>query len=349
VTTVPHALDLGTCALGRAIDAFGTPLDGGPTLRGARVALEPRAPLPNERAPVAVSLWTGIRVVDGLLTIGRGARVGIFGAPGSGKSVFVETIVNGCAADAVVVALVGERGREAQRWIALRGERNTIVCATSDRAANERVAACRVAVAHARALRSRGLDVVLVVDSLARVAAALREIRVAAGESTGRGGFPPSVFAELARLVEVAGQLHVGSITLFATVLADGDDRDPVSEAARSLLDGHIALSTRLAQSGRFPAVDVLHSTSRTMEDVADERHLRAARRLRQAIALLDRVDDARTLGIEPVDRAGRVAVAAESRIEGFLRQAGGSSASEATLSRLFELAALLEEVDGDR
>jgi type III secretion protein N (ATPase) len=349
VTAAPHALDLGTCALGRAIDAFGVPLDGGPALRGLRVTLEPRAPLPSERAPVGVPLWTGIRVVDGLLTIGRGARVGIFGAPGSGKSVFVETIVSGCAADAVVVALVGERGREAQRWIALRGDRKTIVCATSDRTAHERVAACQVAVAHARALRDRGLDVVVVVDSLARVGAALREIRVAAGESTGRGGFPPSVFAELARLVEVAGQLYVGSITLFATVLADGDDRDPVSEAARSLLDGHIALSTRLAQAGRFPAVDVLHSTSRTMEDVAGAGHLHAARRLRRAIALLDRVDDARTLGIEPVDRAGRAAVAAESRIESFVRQAGGGSAADATLSRLFEIAAQLGDVDADR
>ncbi len=349
MTAARPALDLGTCAFGRAIDAFGAPLDGGPALRGLLVTLEPSAPFPDERAPVDVPLWTGIRVIDGLLTIGRGARTGIFGPPGSGKSVFVESIVGGCAADAVVVALVGERGREAQRWIALRGERSTIVCATSDRAAHERLMACHVAVAHARALRDRGLDVVLIVDSLARVAAALREIRVAAGESTGRGGFPPSVFAELARLVEVAGQLHSGSITLFATVLSDGDDRDPVSEAARSLLDGHVALSTRLAHSGRFPAVDVLHSASRTMADVADERHLDAARRLRRALALLDRTDDARTLGIEPVDRAARAAIAAESRIECFLHQAGGGSAAHETLSQLFEIAALLGDVDGDR
>jgi FliI/YscN family ATPase len=351
VTIAPRELDLGTCALGRAIDAHGVPLDGGPPLCGFRVALEPRAPLPNERAPIAAPLWTGIRAVDGLLTIGRGARVGIFGAPGSGKSVFVETIVTGCAADAVVVALVGERGREAQRWIARRGESTTVVCATSDRPARERIAACRVAMAHARALRDRGLDVVLVVDSLARVAASLREIGVAAGESTGRGGFPPSVFAELARLLEVAGRVHSGSITLFATVLADGDDRDPVSEAARSLLDGHIALSTRLAQAGRFPAVDVLHSTSRTMKDVAGEAHLHAARRVRTAIALLDRLDDARTLGIEPVDRAGRAALAAEARVEGFLRQSVASGADDETLSHLLEIAALLgEDLDvGDR
>ncbi len=349
LTPPPRTLDVGTCALGRAIDACGAPLDGGPALRGRRVAIEPRAPLPSERAPIAQPLWTGIRVVDGLLTIGRGARVGIFGAPGSGKSVFVETVVRGCVADAVVVGLVGERGREAERWIAQRDDRATIVCATSDRPANERVAACHVAVAHARALRERGLDVVLVVDSLARVAAALRELRVAAGESTGRGGYPPSVFAELARLVEVAGQLHAGSITLFATVLADGDDRDPVSEAARSLLDGHITLSMRLAECGRFPAVDVLRSTSRTMDAVVPEDHLRGAASLRRAMALLDRAEDARALGIEPADRVTRVAIAAESRIESFLRQANKSSLPEETRSMLLEIADGFERNDGDR
>lgn len=342
-------LDLGTCALGRAIDACGMPLDGGPVLCGRRVALEPRVPRPSERAPIADALWTGIRVVDGLLTIGRGARVGIFGAPGSGKSVFVETVVRGCSADAVVVALIGERGREAQRWIARRDDRTTIVCATSDRPARERVAAYHVALAQARALRERGLDVVLVVDSLARVAAALRELGVAAGESTGRGGYPPSVFAELARLVEVAGRLHAGAITLFATVLSDGDDRDPVSEAARSLLDGHIALSTRLAQSGRFPAVAVLRSASRTMEAVADEDHLRAAGRLRRAIALLDRIDDARTLGIEPSDSGARAALAAEPRIERFLRQGADAGSPDATRSSLLAIAEALSDADGDR
>jgi type III secretion protein N (ATPase) len=344
-----HRCSLGTCALGRAIDAYGAPLDDGPRLHGSRVPLEPQAPRPNERAAIATPLWTGVRVVDGLLTIGRGARVGIFGAAGTGKSAFVEAIVAGCAADAVVVALVGERGREAQSWIARRGDRLTIVCATSDRPAHERAAAAHVAVAHAGALRKRGLHVVLVIDSMARVAAALRELGVAAGESTGRGGYPPSVFAHLARLVEVAGELQSGSMTLLATVLGDGDDRDPVSEAARSLLDGHIALSTRLAQAGRFPAVDVLGSTSRTMELVADATHLAAGRRLRRAIGLLDRIDDARTLGIEPVDRATRSAIAAESQLERFLRQGRSVSAPGATLSQLFEVAALLEHDAGDR
>ncbi len=342
-------LALGTCALGRAIDALGLPLDGGPSLRGRSVSLELRSPRPNERAAIAAPFWTGVRVLDGLLTIGRGARVGIFGRPGAGKTTLIESIVESCAADAIVVALAGERGREAQRWIALRRDRTTVVCATSDRPPCERVAAAQVAIAHAAALRERGLHVVLVLDSLARVAAALREIGTAAGESTGRGGYPPSVFAQLARLVEVAGAVRDGSITLIATVVHDGDDRDPVSEAARSLLDGHIQLSTRLAEAGRFPAVDVLGSASRTMEIVAGETHLRAASRLRNALALLDRTDDARALGIEPVDRATLAAVAVESRLEEFLRQEHRASPWRETLSRLSGIAAFLEEAHADR
>lgn len=343
-----HSLSLGACALGRAIDARGAPLDGGPQLRGRRVRVELRSPRPNERAPIVTPLWTGLRVIDGLLTIGRGARVGIFGAPGAGKTTLVESIADGCAADAVVLALIGERGREAQRAIALRGERTTVVCATSDRPAHERLAAAHVAVTHARALRERGLHVLLVVDSLARVAAAAREIAVAARESTGRGGYPPSVFSDLARIVEVAGAIETGSITLFATVLADGDDRDPVSEAARAILDGHIALSMRVAESGRFPAVDVLASTSRTMECVTGDEHRSAGASIRKALAILDRIADARSLGIEPAEPGARRAIAIEARLEAFLRQGRGRCDAAATLAALAELANLLEDADGN-
>jgi type III secretion protein N (ATPase) len=347
--TPQQRLCLGACAFGRALDALGVPLDGGPPLRGRHVSLELRSPRPNERVAIGEPLWTGLRVIDGLLTIGRGARVGIFGAPGAGKTTLLESLVDGCAADAVVVALTGERGREAQHWIARRNERTTVVCATSDRPASERILAAHVAVAHAQALRERGLDVLLVLDSLARFAAASREIAVASGESAGRGGFPPSVFAELARLVEVAGAVCGGSITLIATVLNDGDDRDPVSEAARSVLDGHIALSVALAQAGWFPAVDVLGSTSRTMDVVASEAHLRDARALRHTLSLLDRIKDARSLGIEPVDSAARAAIAIESQIGNFLRQGRRRCDRVATLSQLARLAELLEYKNGDR
>jgi ATP synthase in type III secretion protein N len=334
------ALALGTCAFGRAIDARGAPLDGGSPLRGRKVPLQVRPPSPNERIPITVPLPTGMRVLDGLLTMGRGARVGIFGPPGAGKTSLLESMTAGCVADAVVVALVGERGREAQQWIERRDARTTVVCATSDRCARERVDAAHVAIAHAAALRDRGLHVLLVIDSLARCAAALRELGVAAGESSGRGGYPPSVFAQIARLVEVAGALATGSITLVATVINDGDDRDPVSEAARSLLDGHVALSGRLAESGHFPAVDVLASTSRTMQSVAEPNHLRAALAVRRAIALLERVSDARTLGVDPAEHGARVAVAAEPELQAFLRQEKRGAEFDATISQLVHLAA---------
>jgi len=338
----PSRAALGACALGRAIDADGSPLDGGPALRGRVVALQLRSPRPDERAPIASPLWTGVRVIDGLLTIGRGARIGVFGAPGAGKSTLLESIVEGCAADAVVVALVGERGREANEWIGQCNDRTTIVCATSDRPAEDRLRAAHLAVAHAAALRERGLHVLLLLDSLARVASALREIAVGAGESAGRGGFPPSVFAQMAKLVEVAGAVAEGSITLIATVIHDGDERDPVSEAARALLDGHIALTLRLAQAGRFPAVDVPASASRTMDAVTQRQHRQAASRVRRALAILDRLDDARALGIEPVARDAVTAVAAEQRIEAFLRQGRRPAPIPAMLEELEAIAALL-------
>jgi ATP synthase in type III secretion protein N len=340
------ALSLGTCAFGRAVDCDGLPLDGGPRLAGLRVDLALRVPRPCERTRVCEPFWTGVRVVDGLLTFGRGARVGIFGSPGAGKSTLIESIVKGCVADAVVVALVGERGREAQRWIEGRDARTTVVCATSDRTCRERICAAEIAFAHAAALRDRGLHVLVVLDSLARVAAALRERATAAGESVGRAGYPPSVFSEMARLVEVAGPLASGSITLVATVLSDGDDRDPVSEAARALLDGHLVLSDRLAREGRFPAVDVLSSASRTFDLVVDDAHARCAARIRAALAVLDRVADARSLGIEPVENTARAAVRVEEHIEWFLRHGSRAAAAE-TVAALAELADTLEVSDG--
>jgi len=300
-------------------------------------------PQPNEREPIAHPLWTGIRAIDGVLTIGRGARLGVFGAPGVGKTTLLESMARGCDADAIVVALVGERGREARRWIERLDDRTTMICATSDRHARERVLAANVAFAHAAALRERGLHVLLVLDSLARVAAAIREIGLAAGESSGRGGYPPRVFAELARLVEVAGALSRGAITLIATVIQDGDERDPVSEAARALLDGHVTLSVKLAQAGRFPAVDVLASTSRTMDAVVDEPHLRAARTVRRAMTALERIEDTRAVGIEPNDPWARRAMAAEDRIEAFFRQNGCISHRIETRDALIDLAGRLE------
>ena len=336
----PLHLPLGACALGRAIDARSNPLDGGRRLHGRYVAVDCAAPV--QRAAVVRPFWTGVRCIDALLTLGVGARVGIFGPPGSGKSVLLELLAGAQAADAVVVALVGERGREAERWIARCSRNMTIVCATSDRPAAERWQAARLAMAQAHALRERGLHVLLLIDSLARSAAALRELAVATGEPVGRGGFPGSVFAELARLTEIAGACPEGSITLVATVLEDGDERDPVSDAARSLLDGHLQLSSALVRAHRFPAIDVPASASRTMPSVVGAEHAQAAAVLRRAVAELARTDDARSLGIVPQGAEIEAAVRAHAQIEAFLRQDARPCAADETLAALRHLAAIL-------
>jgi FliI/YscN family ATPase len=312
----------GAVLLGRALDAAGTPLDGGPPFRRSALRHVRRsAPAPAERLAVDTIFWTGVRALDGLLPMGRGARIGLFGAPGTGKSSLLESIVAGARADAVVLALVGERGREAQRWIDRLNARTTIVCATSDRSASERVRAADLAMLHACVLRDRGCDVLLVVDSLARYVAALRERRSGLGEPAGRGGYPPGVWFDLAGYVERAGITRSGSITLVASVLSDGgDEREPLSEAARSLLDGHVALSLELARAGRFPAIDVLASTSRTMGDCASPDHVRDAALVRSALAYLAESRDARDMGLAtPTDARSTAALAAEPMITSFL------------------------------
>lgn len=330
---------LGAVLLGRAIDASGSALDGGPPIRGRRQNTAAQAPAPSQRRAIERPFWTGIRALDTLLTIGRGARIGIFGPPGCGKSTLLHLLVRGAYADAVVVGLIGERGREAEEWMSMCPRHAGIVCATSDKSAAQRVHAARVAVAQAAVLRSRGLHVLLILDSLARFAGALRELAVARGESVGRAGYPPSVFAELARLVEVPGAVETGSITLVASVLSDGDERDPISEAARSLLDGHIALSPKLAEAGRFPAVDLLSSTSRTMQSVVDERHAEDARLVRGAAASLAQTEDARTLGIMPAGAFALRATCVEAQFEALMRQGNLAVPPAESLSMLSDLA----------
>lgn len=300
VVVEPPSCGLGTVLLGRAVDAHGAALDGRPPIRAQRFVREFPIIGVDQRRACTQLFATGMRAIDGPLGFGRGARIGVFGAPGAGKSTLLEAIARGSDADAVVVALIGERGREAERRIERLDARTTIVCATGDRAPAERVRAAELAFAQAEALRERGLDVVLVVDSLARVAGAAREIALAAGEAPGRGGYPPGVFAGLARLLERAGPTVRGTITLVASVLSDGpDELDPVSEAARAALDGHLVLSERLARLGRFPALDLVKSTSRTLADCGSAAHLEAARIVRAAVAALDESRDARALGID--------------------------------------------------
>jgi len=335
---------LGVSLLGRAVDALGSPLDERAVEQTRKPFVAPSAPLPNERREVGEPFWTGIRAIDALLTIGRGARVGIFGAPGLGKSTLLEMLAAYCNADAVVIALIGERGREAERWLARVRSNATVVCATSDTSSYERINAAQFAMAQACALRAAGLHVLLVVDSLARYAAALREARIACGEPGGRAGYPATVFHELARFVECAGATRHGSITMIATVLSDGDERDPVSDAARSLLDGHIQLSAALANAGRFPAIDVSASASRTMRSVTDAAHRAQAATIRNALATLASCADARAAGLMPAEPCALRAIAAEPALETFLRQAHLAVPPAAALAEFAALADTFEE-----
>ena len=340
------AAALGTVALGRAFDAAQRPLDGRDPLVPRRAPPSTRVPEPVARRALRFPLWTGIRVIDGCLTIGRGARIGIFGEPGAGKSTLLESVVRGVAADAVVLALVGERGREARAWLECLDARTTLVCATADRSAGERVRAAELAMAQAEALRAQDLNVVLVIDSLARYVAALREQRVSLGEPVGRGGYPAGVFADLARYLERGGDDGGGSISIIATVLSDGgDEREPLSDAARSLLDGHLQLSGELARSGHFPAIDILHSTSRTMNAVTEDGHRADAAIVREALALLARTADARRLGLAgSADATLQRVVACEPMLLAFLRQSGSSIDPKTMRAQLSELASALSQ-----
>jgi type III secretion protein N (ATPase) len=303
-------------------------------------------PAPHERLPAISPVWTGLAGIDGLLAFARGARLGIFGPPGAGKTTLLEGIVAGARVGAVVLALIGERGREAQSWCDRMDRkdrsdrRTTIVCATSDRSAPERIRAAEVALAQAAHLAARGAHVLLIVDSLARYAAALRERRVAAGEAVGRGGYPPGVFSDLARYLEAAGATERGSITIVASVLSEGsDEHDPLSEAARALLDGHLVLSPALARAGCFPAIDVLASTSRTFPLVASREHLADAGAIRAALALLAETHEMRMLGLADLNAPRlRTAVAAEPSLLALVHDTA-PSAFERTLRRVAESA----------
>lgn len=287
--------------MGRVIDAFGRPLDGkpAPTVRGTAPLIAPACGA-FERAPVSTPLETGIRAIDGLLTCGVGQRVGLFAGAGVGKTVLIAQIARQTKADVVVIGLVGERGREVREILGDQSRAGAIVvAATSDRSPMERARGALAATAIAEWFRDQGKSVLLVMDSLTRYAMALREIGLAAGEPPATKGYPPSVFASLPRLLERAAPLqHGGAITAFYTVLVEGDDlADPVADAARSLLDGHIVLSRDMAGRGYFPAIDVLASASRVADTVMGEEHLRLARRARQIFARRRDVEELRALG----------------------------------------------------
>jgi flagellum-specific ATP synthase len=277
--------------LGRVLDGLGDPMDGGPALRGTRVGVQHRAPNALARQRVDTPVGLGVRCLDTLVPAGRGQRFGIFAGSGVGKSSLLSMIARGTEASISVLALVGERGREVREFVeGDLGEaglaRSVVVVATSDAPAVTRLRAAFVATRIAEWFRDGGQDVLLMMDSLTRVAMAQREIGLSNGEPPATRGYPPSTFALLPRLLERAGPAPVGSITGIYTVLVDGDDHDePIADAARSILDGHVTLSRQLATAGHFPSIDVLASVSRVVGAVTSPEQRAAAAVLRRVMA----------------------------------------------------------------
>jgi FliI/YscN family ATPase len=290
--------------LGRVLDGLGRPLDGGRDLDGVRwVPVHREPPAPLDREPIAARMATGIRAIDGFITLGRGQRVGIFAGSGVGKSTTMGMLARGTEADVTVIALVGERGREVRDFIehdlgldALR--HSVVIASTGDNPAAMRLCAANAATAIAEAFRDEGRDVLLLFDSLTRVAMAQREIGLAAGEPPATRGYPPSVFSLLPHLMERTGPGARGSITAVYTILVDGDDlEEPIADISRATLDGHIILKRTLATAGHYPPIDVLGSVSRLMSRVALPHHIEAARRVRSLLAAFDEARDLVSIG----------------------------------------------------
>jgi flagellum-specific ATP synthase len=323
------SVPVGTDMLGRVIDANGRPLDGMGGYRSTRMAkIDSAAPKALERVMIREPLGCGIRALDAFTTCGRGQRLGIFGGSGVGKSTLLGMMCRGAAADVIVMALVGERGREVGEFLEVIGEegrrRSVVVVSTSNEPPLMRLRASLLATAIAEAFAAEGKHVLLVVDSLTRFAMAQREIGLAAGEPPTAKGYTPSVLNKLARLVERAGRFRDGSITAFYTVLMEGDDhQDPVVDTVRSLLDGHIILDRRLATKGQYPPIAVLDSLSRLMPSIVSPEHLRKATELRELLAAYARSEDLIRIGAyqrgsdATLDRAVEVL----PKVEEFLRQ----------------------------
>ncbi len=323
---------VGEALLGRIVDATGRPLDGeGPVAYSARTPLLGRQINPLERAPIETPLDVGVATINALLTVGRGQRIGLFAGSGVGKSVLLGMMTRYTNADVVVVGLIGERGREVKEFVDhILGEegrrRAVVVAAPADNPPLLRMHGAWLATAIAEYYRDQGRHVLLLMDSLTRFAQAQREIALAIGEPPATKGYPPSVFARLPQLVERAGNgvAGGGSISAFYTVLAEGDDHnDPVVDAARAILDGHVVLSRELAEGGHYPAIDIEASVSRVMNDIVDNEHLQAARRFRQLYSLYERNRDLISVGAYRAGSDPRVdeAIRFHPRLMAFMQQ----------------------------
>ena len=338
--------------LGRVLDGFGQPIDGGPPIQGTETyPLYNPAPSPLDREHITEPLITGIRAIDGVLPCGKGQRVGIFGGSGVGKSTLLGSMSRHNDADVTVIALVGERNREVRAFLdnELGPEgrsRSVVVVATSDRPAPLRIRACFVALAVAEYFRDQGKNVLLVVDSVTRLAMAQREIGLAAGEPPSQKGYTPSVFAMLPKIFERSGHFKKGSITGFFTVLVEGDDfNEPICDAVRGILDGHFILSRELAAAGHYPAIDIRQSLSRLTPRVASPEQLAHLQKLREALAIYHDSQDLIQLGAYASGSNPKLDASIRTRPEilSFLKQDSHSfSQFPETLQRLGKLATAL-------
>ncbi|MEY2932013.1 MAG: hypothetical protein RL033_2762 [Pseudomonadota bacterium] len=348
---------VGPGLLGRVLDGLGRPLDAlGPLDTVATVPVDRAPPPALDRQHVKHALPTGVRAIDALATLGQGQRIGLFAGSGVGKSRLLGSLARGAAVDVVVVALVGERGREVGDFLRDQfgnggRERAVVVVSTSDAPALERLRAAQVATAIAESFRDQGQNVLLLVDSITRVARAQRDVGLAAGEPPVRRGYPPSVFSMLPRLLERGGQAARGAITAIYTVLVEGDDMsEPIADEVRGLLDGHIVLDRELAARGHYPAIDVLRSLSRVMGDVTSEAQRRSARQLRELLAAYEAKRDLISLGayVRGKDPLTDRALAALPEIQRFLQQESNDvSTFEETLERMERLTARYGEQGG--
>lgn len=325
------SVPFGRALLGRVINPFGTPLDNGRPLPAglSRRPIKAAAPDAMERPLIDEPLATGIRAIDGLTTLGRGQRVGIFGPPGVGKTMLLASIARQTNADVIVIGLVGERGREVREFVErdLPEEARDLVCvvaATSDRSPAERAICALSATAVAEGFRDEGLSVLLLIDSLTRTARAYREIGLAAGEPPTRRGFPASVYPMLPAIIERSGRHPKGDITAIYTVLLEGDNQiDPIAEEVKSLTDGHLMLSRSLAEKGHYPALDVLNSLSRSMIAVVSSQQNEAALRIRNRLSKYQEMEFLLQVGeyTKGADKEADLAIAAKPNIDRFLRQ----------------------------
>ncbi|MCB5357715.1 MULTISPECIES: flagellar protein export ATPase FliI [Vibrio] len=330
--TSESGIPVGMELLGRVIDGVGNPLDGlGPIYTEQRASFNAEPINPLARKPISEPLDVGLKAINGLLTVGKGQRIGLFAGSGVGKSVTLGMMTRGTTAQVVVVGLIGERGREVKEFIEeILGEdgrkRSVVVAAPADSSPLMRLKGCQTALAVAEYFRDQGLDVLLLMDSLTRFAQAQREIALSVGEPPATKGYPPSVFAKLPALVERAGNGNdeQGSITAFFTVLTEGDDlQDPIADASRAILDGHIVLSREMADAGHYPAIDVEKSVSRVMPQITTEEHVLMSKAVRQVLSICRKNQDLVSIGAyKPgTDPAIDSAFTLKPRLDEYLQQ----------------------------